>query len=695
MLNTEAETKTGIPEMVQRSVTIPCSMCHNHCGVEVQLSGDRITGVKGWADHPLSQGRICIKCRQIPVHVYHDSRLKHPVRKVDGKWQQISWDEALDTIAEKLSEAKERYGADSLAVICGDPVENDTAVGASLAWRFCDVYGTPNRFHAGDTCFIPLLLAQAVTLGGVYEPDVENTNLIIVWGDDPQQTYPSMHNNIVNARKRGAKLIVIDPRRRPIAEQADIHIQPRPGTDGIIMLAMINVIISEGLYDREFVENWTSGFDKLALHAKKHTPEDAARISGVAAEDIVKIARMYASTKHACIHWGFKVAACACGFYNGRSMAILAAITGNIEVQGGEMKGFSFTTASLRLPELMGGRKHPTGDKYPLYPLFTREIVEGCMLNWGDLVLNEPRQIRNMIISGANPAVTWPNTPKVRKALEQLDFLVVMDGFMTDTAQLADIVLPACTFLEKMSILQWRGYALRMPVIAPLWECWPDSKFYIELARRLGYEKHFPWKNDEELINFYIEPTGLTVKKILQADPSGYIHTQTLPSEQQYRKEHFRTPSTKVELFSTILEQLGHEPLPIYIEPKESPISTPNLFKEYPLILTTGTKELEYYHSEQRQLEALRRRRPGPAAEVHPETAAKYGVTNGEMMRIETTTGSLDIKAEVVDKIMPGMVSVPHAWPEAPANMLTDDAPVDPVSGFAGFTGILCRISPT
>lgn len=678
----------------QRSVIIPCAMCHNHCGIKVYVEEGRISRVEGWADHPMSRGHICVKSRQIPDHVYHDSRLKHPVKKVDGKWQRISWDEALDTIARELAESRRMYGADSLGVILGDPVELEIETGVMMAWRFCDVYGTTSRFHAGDMCYLPLALAQAATFGARYEPDARNSDCIIVWADDPQQTYPVMHSNILHARKRGARLIVIDPKRIPLAEQADIHIRPRPGTDGIILLATINVIISEGLYDREFVESWTSGFDKLAQHVKQYTPEDAARVSGVAAEDISKVARMYAGMGSACIHYGFKLPQCQCGFYNGRSLAILSAITGNVEVPGGDLRCRSLYTASLRLPDFMEGRKHPTADKYPLYGIFMSASVDGCMINWGDLVLQDPRVVRNMIISGANPAVTWPNTSKVRKALEQLDFLVVMDVVMTATAEMADIVLPASTFLEKMALHRSRGYALRRPVIEPLWESRPDSRFWIELARKMGYGKHFPWDSDEEIIDCSFEPLGLTVEKMLQADPSGFVHTQTLPGEQQYKKEPFRTPSGKAELFSTLLEQLGHEPLPVYIEPVESPISTPELFEEYPLVMTTGTREIEYYHSQQRHLEGLRRRKPEPVAQIHPETAARYGVTDGGVMRIETRSGCLDIRAGVVDEMMPGMVSVPHGWPEAPENMLTDDVAVDPVSGYPALTGLLCRIRP-
>jgi len=678
------------PHIEQRWVTIPCGMCHNGCGLRVHVEKGKIVGVEGWPEHPYSQGRICVKARQIPEHVHHDARLKYPMRREKGTFQRISWDEALDTIARKLNEGKEKYGAASFGVFCGDPVELGAALGAGLAWRFCDVYGTPARFHAADMCCLPIMMAQIATLGDCYEPDVENSNCVIVWADNPVATYHVRHSRILSAKKRGAKLIVIDPRRISLTEHADMHIRPRPGTDGIILLAMINTIISEHLYDREFVENWTVGFDKLAEHTKQHTPEEAERIAGVAAEDIKKIARIYASNKPASIQCGFKLHQCQCGFHNSRSLAILSAITGNIQVPGGDLKWFHLPLRSTGLPKLMRGLKKPTVGKYPIYSAL--RFFDDCTVNWGDMVLDEPRQLRNVIIAGANPAVTWPNAAKVRKALDKLDFLVVLDVLMTATAQMADIVLPACTFLEKLAPVTWRGWFLRRPVIEPQWESWPDSKFWLSLARSMRYEQYFPWKSDEEIIDYCYERSGLTVKKILELYPEGYIHPQAIPGECQYKQEGFRTRSGKVELYSDLLAEIGIDPLPTYLEPRESPLSTPELFREFPLMLTTGTREDEYYHSEHRHLDGLRRRNLEPAAQIHPDTATKYGITDGEPMIIETKIGSLQIKAKVSDEIMPGMISVPHGWEEASENMLTDDTPADPVSGYPALTGLLCRV---
>jgi anaerobic selenocysteine-containing dehydrogenase len=225
-----------------------------------------------------------------------------------------------------------------------------------------------------------------------------------------------IHSKILKARKRGAELIVIDPRRISLAKDADVHIRPRLGTDNILLLAMINIIISEELYDRELVESWTTGFDKLAEHVKQYTPEEAERVSGVKVGDIKKIARIYATTKPASMQIGFKLAQTQCGFQISRSLAILSAITGNIQVPGGDLHSFYLPKRSPRLPELMGDLKHPTANEFPIHSAFPIFLFEGNMTNWGDLVLNDPQKIRSMIVSGANPAITWPNSKKVRKA---------------------------------------------------------------------------------------------------------------------------------------------------------------------------------------------------------------------------------------------------------------------------------------
>ncbi|NQT47551.1 MAG: molybdopterin-dependent oxidoreductase [Chloroflexi bacterium] len=675
-----------------RVVKTACEMCWKSCGLDVYVEDGKIVKVEGTSDHPFSRGHICVKARQIVEHVYHKDRLQYPMKKENGSWKRISWDEALDAIAAKLTEYKEKYGGVSHGIFVGDPVSLLGITGWEMIRRFCDAYGTPNRFFVTDLCGGSAMLAEIVTLGSMWEPDMENSNCIIVWADNPHNTRPSILQHIAQARNKGAKLIVINPGLVPIAKQADIHLRPRPATDGSLALAMLNVIISEGLYDREFVEGYSVGFDKLAEHVKQYPPEYAERVTGVPAEDISRTARMYATTKPACIPFGFKLSQNQSGFHTTRCVSILQAITGNIGIPGGSRRKAFLRSRPLGLPELMGETKHVGAAKFPIWEAYNMTNA-GCMTNWGDLVLKgEPHRLRTVIVQGANPAVTWPNTPKVAKALDNLDFLVVMDIFMTETAEKAHIVLPACTFLEKLSLAIESGVMLRRPAIEPLFESWSDCRFRLELARRMGYGEYFPWKDDEEVIDYAIEPSGWSVKRVEAENPSAVLLDVVHPGIHEYKKRGFRTPSGKAELYSERLKELGCDPLPTFAEPLESPSSTPELAKEYPLVLITGTRDLEFWHTQHHRLPKLHSRNPEPRAEIHPDTAGKYGIGDGDMMIVENRIGSIEIKARITEDLLPDMVSVPHAWPEACENMLVDDTPADPISGFVAFSGPLCRV---
>jgi len=686
------ETATSLGSK-NRVVITACEMCINECGIKVHVENDKIVKIEGLIEHP-SKGSLCVKAHQIPDWVYHKDRLKYPLKKENGSWKRISWDEALDTITFKLKELKEKHGATSLAVIAGDPVCMQEKLGWDMIWRFCDVYGCPSRFYPGDLCGSSRFRAHLITVGKVLRADLEKSKCIIVWAADPQRSMLHYANRINEALRNGAKLIVIDPRRTGFAKKADIFVQPRPGTDGALALALINTIISEGLYDKEFVEKWTVGFDKLEQHVKQYTAEWAERITGVAAEDIKKIARMYATTKPGSLAAGMKLQQCPSGFHNSRSLMILEALTGNIDVPGGGVRvSFGVRQRPSRLFDKFGDMKLTGAKEYPLlHEVAGRMLGEGVMTNWGDLILEgKPYLVKMMFIIAANPVITWPNTPKVKQALDKLDFLVVMDVFMTATAEMADTVLPACTFLEKYSLPDISQAAmLRRPVIPPLEESWPDCKFWLELAKRMGYEEYFPWKDDVEVLDYYLEPSGVTVKQLRDESPTGMF--PVTKEYYEYKKKGFRTSSGKVELYCEELKTLGYDPLPVYLEPAESPVSTPELASEYPLVLITGVREAEFWHSQYRNLPKLHSKKPEPLADIHPDTARKYGISDGDMIIVETKIGSIDIKAKVTTDIMPNVVNVPHAWPQASGNMLTNDKPVDPVLGYPAFTGLLCRI---
>jgi anaerobic selenocysteine-containing dehydrogenase len=539
-----------------------------------------------------------------------------------------------------------------------------------------------------------------------HAPSVENTRCAVLWGHNPNMAAPPEMQRIAAARKKGAKLIVIDPRRIAAAKEADIHIQPRPGTDCALALGMLNVIISEGLYDRGFVENWTTGFDQLAEHVKDYTPEKVEKITWVPADSIRETARLYAKTKPACIFYGPTLEQTVSGFEAARAMNTLRAICGNLDVPGGEICISLPLVNLMRLPEKWGDlEKPPRADEFPMYS-GAWGLFMGCTgipTSYVETILSEkPYPIKMMVFSGVNPMVTFPNVTRLKQALEKLDFMVVMDLFMTPTAEMADIVLPACTFLERTDELH-NTYMLyentpygifASQAIEPLGESWPDWKFWIELARRMGYGEYFPWKSSEEIIDYYLEPSGLTVKQ-LKESPSGvpFGTIKGLDYFEQHPEElRFPTPSGKVELYCEALKEMGYDPLPVYREPAESPLSNPELSKQYPLILTTGARLLEYSDSRYRNLPKMRRRKPKPVAEIHPASAEKHGINDGEMITVESIRGVLSIKASVTEDIMPGVVRIAGVWPEGTANILTDDAPACPIMGYPELRSVLCRV---
>jgi anaerobic selenocysteine-containing dehydrogenase len=340
----------------------------------------------------------------------------------------------------------------------------------------------------------------------------------------------------------------------------------------------------------------------------------------------------------------------------------------------------------------------PIGTKeHPLFRRFWgRTSPYGQQMLFADAVLKEePYPIKGLICTGGNPALTLPDSERIKEAMKALDFMVVSELFMTDTAELADIVLPACSFLEKSGVGYVYGvtncipYAmLRKKVIEPIGESRPDWKIWTDIALRMGYDEFFPWKTEEEIIDFFLKPSGLTREQLETEHPEG-----TYYAEKSYKQGKYHTPSGKIEIYSQTLEENGYDPIPKHVEPSKSPVSTPELFKKYPIILTTGARVPEYTHSQFRGVPSLEKTAPEPLAEIHPETAAKYGLSNGDMAKIETTKGAIEIKLEATETLHPGIISIPHGWAKANANQLTELEPRDPVTGYTEMKALLCSIS--
>jgi formate dehydrogenase (coenzyme F420) alpha subunit len=439
------------------------------------------------------------------------------------------------------------------------------------------------------------------------------------------------------------------------------------------------------------------GFDKLAEHVKQYTPEKVSETTWVPAEDIRKIARIFATTKPACIVPG----TCSIdqhinGFQGNRVHAIMMAVTGNVDVPGGWVSIPFIRLGDLRLTEI----SDPIGtNEHPLFRRFWgRTSPYGQQMLFADAVLKgEPYPIKGMICTGGNPAVTLPDSARIREAMKALDFMMVADLFMTETAKLADIVVPACSFLEKAGVGYVYGvtncipYAMvRKQVIKPIGESWPDWKMWTELGKRMGYDEFFPWKTEEEVIDFFLGPSGLTREQLTKEHPEGTYYAQ-----KKYIQGRYSTPSRKIELYSETLAENGYDPIPHHVEPSKSPVSTPELFEKYPVILTTGTRVPEFTHTQLRVkgIKSLKKTAPEPLGEIHPETAKKYGISDGDMMTVETVKGKINIKAKTTKDLLPGILSIPHGWEMANANELTELEPRDPVTGYTEMKALLCRIS--
>ena len=710
---------------MEKIIRTTCQGSHSECGVLVHVKDGKVTKVEGDHDHPWSRGFICVKGRAQPQYLYHPDRLKYPLRRSgnrgDGKWERISWDEALDGIAEKITEIRESYGPESIATWHGTGPR-----GASLTTRLlAPALGSPNVISTDNhICYAPSLVAEVCTVGQSITmekgPDYLSAKCIFVCGGNPPASHPPRGVEIVEALgKNKAKLIVVDPRRTPLAARADLWLQIRPGTDAALILGMINTIINEELYDKDFVDKWCHGFDKLKQRVKEYTLEKVAEITWIPVDKIREAIRLYATIKPAALHHRVAVEHNTNSIQTERALTMLTALTGNIDVKGGNLLqmridgfipgGSIYSDKQFKLnPEVE--EKRIGSKQFPLIagPEAIIVFVHSGLVT-DVLLTDKPYPIKALYCAGANPVVNVQNSKRMWEALKKLELHVFTDFFMTPTAELADYVLPAATWFERDECCEGMNcVSARQKVIEPLYECWDDMKIAIELVKRIpwAHRRIIPWDDVNEFNEWKVKGTGLTFNEFKK---KGYIVAP--PKYKKYEEKGFRTPTGKVELYSTTLEKHGYDPLPGFQEPPESPVSTPDLMDDYPLILITGGRHIEYFHSEGRQIPQLRKRVPDPIIEIHPETAGKANIKDGDWVWLETPRGKgerVKLKTKLSPFIDPRVVSADHGWwfPEKPAPehgcfdsnvnvVLSFDPPLEPIVGSVPTRGTLCRVYPS
>jgi anaerobic selenocysteine-containing dehydrogenase len=654
-------------------------MCDDRCAVNVYLEDGKIVDIDGYKEHPWNRGRLCVKARAAVDMVYHPERLLKPLKQTKKGFEEIPLQQALDEIVEKLLAIKDKHGARSLSIWKGEAI--GFAQEEEMARRFVHALGSPNYFSNDSMCYNGRYIGYRLVEGAWPVPDYENSRCVVMWGANPPHAHPNMTQMIMRARKAGAKLIVVDPRMSAIARQADLHAALKPGTDGALALGLIQQLIETQGYDREFVENYTVGFAELAEYVAAFSPEKVEEETGVAAEVVRELARtMAAAAPRVAVYVGNGPEHHENGINNIRAVACLDAILGALDREGGNRLVESFRANPLNLyDEIPLEHLGPIGaDRFPVLYGFRQECH--TMTGMNTILNGKPYPLRAMILTAANPAMTNPNTRKVRKALKSLDLLVVRDLFMSATAELADYVLPAASFLERVELHTHAKYQVVTMTRKIL--SYPDVQdeyqFWHDLAHRLGIGEYFPWTDETELTGWILEPAGINLEQAA-AHPEGIEYAAI--RYRKWGKEPFNTPSGKVEFSSQYLKDLGYPDL-----------ESPN--PDYPFVLITGARKLIYYHSRFRNIKRFRTAIPGPEVELHPDDAAALGAADGDTIRITSRIGSVEIPVKIMSavEILPGTLQVTHGWKEANVNLLTHDDRFDPISGFPLMKAVEVRV---
>lgn len=691
--------------MAKKIVRSACRGCHGGCGVLVTVEDNRVTVIKGDPDCPVNRGWLCIKGKKYHTITHHQNRLTHPLRRHNGGFKKISWDDALLEISERFLKIKEDYGPESLVLGYGTGRDNEAFI-----YRFANTFGTPNVLTAGHMCYGPRIVTGISRCGNLPIVDYEGKpQCVIVWGANPLVSNPDEYKGLYLAQtmKRGAKIICIDPRRSTVAKNAHQWLRIRPGTDGALAWGMINVIIDKKLYDADFVVDHVHGWQEFRQRAKKYPLDWAALKTGLSEQEITTAAETFAVTKPAGIHWGVALEQSQ-NCVNTISLLIcLMAMTGNLDRPGGSV--FYPNPPVLNASQVGAHRvlvkdirrKRLGGDRFRLA---NRIGVINPKPVWDAIIEETPYPVKSLYLISTNPLISRANARQVKAALEKVDFLVVQDFFLTPTANEADIILPAATWLEHDYVADlWKrhGWVIARQKAVQVGEARSDYEILNELGKRCTDSQYW-WPTIKDALNEILAPSGL--------DWEAFCNRGYLQGERRflkYKQEAFSTPTGKVEFFSTVLDRLNYDPLPGYVDPPETPWSSPEVAERFPLQLITGARIPYFFHTENRAPGFFRSKRPDPLVEIHPALADDKAIKSGEWVVISSLRGSVALKAVVTDKVPKNVIAADHGWwfPEdkqdlgwdrSNINILTDNAyeTCDPAMGATTLRVLLCDVHP-
>jgi anaerobic selenocysteine-containing dehydrogenase len=633
--------------------------CPDTCGMLVTVKDGVAVRIQGDPSMPFTQGTLCTKVAYYLERTYSPERLRHPMRRAgpkgSGRFVRISWDEALDEIAARLK-----------ALAAEDP---QTILPLSYAGTMGMVqYSSMDRrfFHRLGASILDRTLCSSAgkmglkyTLGGSVGMDPERfaeAKLILLWGANPVVSNLHLWSRVQEAKRRGARVVAIDPYRSLSAEKCTQHIALLPGTDGALALAMMHVILRDGLVDRDYVAKYTVGFEQLAERVQRYTPEWAAGVCGLRPEEIVELARAYGTIKPAAIRLNYGMQRHAGGGIAARTIACLPALTGAWRDPAGGIvlttaDFYAFDHAALERPDLLGERRP--------------RVINHAQL--GDALVSAQPPVKAVIVYNNNPVAVCPESAKVIAGFRREDlFCVVLDSFLTDTADYADIVLPATTQLEHADVHKSYGHLYVLannPAIAPVGESLPNSEVFRRLAAKMGFDEPCFRDSDEDLCRQALASTSPRMRGIAwdAVKESGWQRLSVPERFAPFAEGGFPTPSGKCEFYSEALARQGLDPLPFYNPPAESASSNPALARRYPLAFLSPPAR-NFLNSSFANLKRFRDLEGGPRLEMHPEDAAARGIRDGDTVRVFNDRGSFTLSARVNGRPRRGVVVAPSVW---------------------------------
>jgi len=694
--------KVGNPDIEVRHTI--CSICNpgSHCGIDAYVKDGVIIKVEGTKSHPHSAGTLCPKGAASRQYIYHKDRLKTPLLRTgeqgSGRFEPISWDEAMDRIGEILNRIKEESGPETVAFYVGY-----SKWMRPFVKRLAHSFGSPNYCTESSTCHTATVVASELTYGGFGDPEIGKTRCLLVWSKNPFYSNPSAIRRLLDARERGMKIIEVGPLITPLTAHADIHLRIRPGTSGALAHGMANVIIEEELFDMDFVENWTLGFEEYRAYVQQFSPEETEKVTGVSSRLIREAARLYATTKPAALMTSASPTVHHTnGVQNHRALIALVGLTGNFDREGGNVVSpdtYLYMSAGVGSRQYEYEQSRPWSEMAPRmaqdkYPIWSGMIAEAQAMHLPFQIQNpEPYPIRGLVAFGMNYRM-WPGSDFMLQSLKKLDFMVNVDLFMTDTCKVADIVLPACTSFERSELKFYpEKYVMwTTPVIKPLGESRSDADIIFDLAKRIAPDDPLMQQGYEANVDWILEPTGIRLEE-LKGHPKGMM-LKDVPKirYKKYEERGFPTPSGKMEFASTILKEEDLDPLPTFRESRLSLVSTPELCSDYPLILTTGARLPMFIHSRTFRLPWTKRLRPEPMLDINPRDAKERNLSQGDEVLLSTPRNSVRVKANITEMVPPGVINIFHGYSEPEVNRLIDPDYLDPISGFPGFKSLICQV---